>query len=331
MTDDILRSGTPHRVETSEITRHAINPRNTFLDLPAQAPAQDEAAPIEPRNLGQGVEVHASAAPPAQEPTLTPEQQAQILRTRAKLAQAKAHLRDNLQTLQNLQTTESIPMAANAAAPQELHDNEVGGSKTHLQDRLFAESKAHPQDRYFAEPKAQLQDSLTRQGSEALQSKTHREGAEHLQARWQHESAERLRRQTVGETKPVLEDRHAREAKQHWVDNRQRVDLTPIRRAAPEGFGPGAVHTEVGETSTHQGPSPRAEGAPSDVQGVQPARVERRRRPRTPAEEAAWRARLEALKQQVEAVDDTLDEMEEEPLDPEDEPPQSGSSQDSSG
>lgn len=47
VTDDILRSGVPHAVETSVVTRHAINPRHVFLDSdPTAEKAESTDAPL---------------------------------------------------------------------------------------------------------------------------------------------------------------------------------------------------------------------------------------------------------------------------------------------
>ena len=46
--DDIFRSGVPHAVETNLVTRHAINPRHTFLETDPKAPSQSPERPAGP-------------------------------------------------------------------------------------------------------------------------------------------------------------------------------------------------------------------------------------------------------------------------------------------
>lgn len=104
VTDKILRSGVPHAVETSLVTRNAINPKHAFLEVDpskeralvdfdksdAESPSSSQTDPVAksvPENLNAG-----GTGPLLQT----------ALKTRETLSTSKAHIRDNIQALDKL-------------------------------------------------------------------------------------------------------------------------------------------------------------------------------------------------------------------------------------
>ncbi len=142
VSEKIFRNGVPHAVETSVVTRNAINPRNVFLDIepPEQTAADD--LPIVPK---QGIVNHPSQLTEQQHPIDHPEALPQPVRvgalnTRDVLSVAKAHIRDNIQALDKLAHSDNWQTLGKS----HLQDNRQSlGSDKHIEERkLYLEKKS---------------------------------------------------------------------------------------------------------------------------------------------------------------------------------------------
>ena len=104
--DNILRSGVPHAVETNLVTRHAINPRHTFLDTepPTEAGDSDPSGDLPRHGKGELDEVA---------PTVPSE-----------------HLRDNVQALDKHGHTDNWQ----SLGQEHWHDNRQAAEGTVFKD-----------------------------------------------------------------------------------------------------------------------------------------------------------------------------------------------------
>lgn len=115
MTEKIVRSVTAHSVETSAITKNAVNPRNHFIDQKkttlAEPTMEIEGSELKDKHsvaFEESPAVDAGAAPDY--PSFTDHYD-----TRNELTQAKAHLRDNRQKLQSNTPQDNIQQIAQVA------------------------------------------------------------------------------------------------------------------------------------------------------------------------------------------------------------------------
>lgn len=118
MTEKIVKSLTAHSVETSEVTKNAINPRNSFIDRDIEG-LSDPAIQIDgdqitdTRSPEFATSLSKDAGPVPAYPS-----RAESIDVRSQLRAAKQHLQDNRQKLQTRNQTDNIQHMDQGA----LHD-----------------------------------------------------------------------------------------------------------------------------------------------------------------------------------------------------------------
>lgn len=141
MSDDILRSGVPHNVTTSWVTRNAVLPQNIFIKDEAPALADSSKEDVAPSLLTR-------KPSNAFDQTSNPEPQAapsypvtqDKLAAHDPLRTSKSHIRDNIQALKNLAHSDNL---------QRMDDDEfnknmqsLGDSRSIADHKLYLEKKS---------------------------------------------------------------------------------------------------------------------------------------------------------------------------------------------
>lgn len=139
--ENILRSGVPHAVETNQVTRHAINPRHTFLET--DAPVEGES-----KELTDASQVPAhvhEAQPPA--PVIEAE-----------------HLHDNVQAVGKKALSDNWqPVSAD-----EVQDNWQSAGSHAVSDNWQSLGKNHQHDNLQSVPIDAMQDNQQSLGGTAF-------------------------------------------------------------------------------------------------------------------------------------------------------------------
>lgn len=117
--DDIFRSGVPHAVETNLVTRHAINPRHTFLETDPKAPSQSPERPAGPEASQAFADNWQSVGKPAQADNF------QTL--------GKDHHQDNLQNIQRDAFQDNLQ---SLGASESIQETKVYFEKKSIKDNV---------------------------------------------------------------------------------------------------------------------------------------------------------------------------------------------------
>ena len=138
--ENILRSGVPHAVETNLVTRHAINPRHTFLDTDASVEGES-------KELTDASQVPAhvhEALPPA--PVIEAE-----------------HLHDNIQAVDQTAFTDNWQ----SVSAHEVQDNWQSAGSHEVSDKWQSLGKTHQHDNLQSVPIDAMQDNQQSLGGRA--------------------------------------------------------------------------------------------------------------------------------------------------------------------
>lgn len=153
VTDDIFRSGVPHAVETSVVTKNAINPRNVFIESEQEAQEAVDSPIVFPKpfinaNIEGAEQGGADETGPAQD---YPQVQ-ESMSTRDDLSVTKSHIQDNIQALHQLAQSDNRQRLSKerftdnrqAATRENLVSNYQSlGATDHIQEnKLYLEKKS---------------------------------------------------------------------------------------------------------------------------------------------------------------------------------------------
>jgi hypothetical protein len=142
VSDEILRSGVPHNVTTSLVTRNAVLPQNIFIKEEASALRDSDqegvvAAPLT-RNPSNAFDQTPSKTAPQATPNYPVAKDK--LASNDALSTIKSHIRDNIQALKNLAHSDNLQRIDADASNQNIQNRSA--SRSIEENKLYLEKKS---------------------------------------------------------------------------------------------------------------------------------------------------------------------------------------------
>ena len=144
--EKIIRSGIAHSVETSQVTKNAVNPRNTFIDV--DAPIQEESPSPNANAQPERALVDFEKSPDSSKKNLGKSNYPVLkesFNTRDKLSTVKSHIQENIQALHKLAHSENRQSMGADRFTDNMQDT---GPVEHIKDHIVYLGKKSIKDNF---------------------------------------------------------------------------------------------------------------------------------------------------------------------------------------